>query len=272
MSAVVDVWAQHPNLPFMRSEIFETVRRWGRLEIPDEDPPLESTLAAMDRAGVEVALLSAWVGPEGVLISNEEVAAAVARGPDRFRGVASVDLSRPVQAVHTLRRCVEDLGFVALRVVPWLWGLPPDDRRYYPLYLACVDLGIPFCTQVGHAGPLRPSEPGRPIPYLDHVALDFPELTIVGGHIGYPWTGEMVSLATKYDNVYIETSAYKVTRYPAELVTFLKSHGRSKVMFGSNHPAWPPEVCLEGLDSLALDDETISLFLRENARRVFRLG
>ena len=65
---------------------------------------------------------------------------------------------------------------------------------------------------------MRASETGRPIPYLDDVALDFPDLTIVGGHIGYPWTAEMVALATKYLNVYIDTTAYTARRYPAELV------------------------------------------------------
>ncbi|MGI5380007.1 amidohydrolase family protein [Streptomyces sp. CA-251387] len=99
-------------------------------------------------------------------------------------GVAGADLARPMTAVRELRRAVEELGFVALRVIPWLWGLPPTDRLYYPLYAACGDLVVPFCTQVGHTGPLRPSETGRPIPYIDQVALDFPELTIVCGHIG----------------------------------------------------------------------------------------
>ncbi len=49
-------------------------------------------------------------------------------------------------AARELRRCVRDLGFKGLRVVPWLWEAPPTDRRYHPLYAACVDLGVPFCT------------------------------------------------------------------------------------------------------------------------------
>ena len=116
--------------------------------------------------------------------------------------------------MRELRRCVEELGFVALRAIPWLWGWPPNDRRYYPLYVACVELGIPFCTQVGHTGPLRTSETGRPIPYIDDVALDFPELVIVGGHIGYPWTDEMLALARKHENVWIDTSAYTAQPLP----------------------------------------------------------
>ncbi len=155
--------------------------------------------------------------------------------------------------------------------MPWLWGLPPNDRRYYPLYAECIELGIPFCLQVGHAGPLRASEPGRPIPYLDEVALEFPELVIVGGHIGYPWTDEMISLATKYPNVYIDTSAYKPKRYPPALREYMKSHGRKKVLFGSNYPMLTPADCLAQLDDLGLDEEARRLFLGDNATRVFRL-
>jgi uncharacterized protein len=225
----------------------------------------------MDEAGVRTGLLCAWWGPQGPLIGNDTVAALVAQHPDRFAGVGSVDLYRPMAAVRELRRCVDQLGFRALRIVPWLWNLPPDDRRYYPRYAECVQLGIPFCLQVGHTGPLCPSEPGRPIPYLDRVALDFPELTIVAGHIGYPWTAEMISLATKYPNVYIDTSAYKASRYPPELVEYMGRHGRTKVLFGSNHPAWPAPDCLEDLGALGLDAEATELFLHSNAERVFGL-
>src|SRR5262245_22752138 len=268
---IVDAWMQHPTRGFLAHPMFESLRRWSRGSLPDGDLPPEATIAAMDEAGVRVGLLSAWWGPQGPLIPNDEVAALVRRHPDRFVGVASVNLHRPLDAIRELRRAVRTLGLRALRILPWLWDLPPDDRRYYPLYAECVELGIPFCLQVGHTGPLCPSEPGRPIPYLDRVALEFPELTIVGGHIGYPWTTEMISLATKYPNVYIDTSAYKVSRYPRELVEYLRGHGRRKVLFGSNHPAWPAAACLQDFGTLGLDPEVERLFLFENARRVFAL-
>jgi hypothetical protein len=271
-SPIIDAWIQHPTPEFLRHDMFASLRRWMGLEEVPESIPLELTMAALDAAGVSRALVSAWWGPEGPLISNDEVARFVAQHPERLSGVASVDLLRPLDAVRELRRAVRDDGLVALRVLPWLWGLPPDDRRYYPLYAECVELGIPFCLQVGHAGPLRPSAPGRPIPHLDHVALDFPELKIVGGHIGYPWTDEMIALATKYENVYIDTSAYKPKRYPAQLAEFLRGHGRRKVLFGSNYPMIQPAACLSQLGLLELDDEATRLFLYENAQRVFGLG
>ena len=271
MNGIIDVWMQHPTLRHANHEMFAPLRRWtGRLGPLVEPLPLSVTVAAMDEAGVALGLTSAWYGPEGSLIDHDEVAGFVAQHPNRLRGVAGADLRKPMEAVRELRRRVNE-GFVALRIMPWLWELPPTDRRYYPLYAACVDLGIPFCTQVGHTGPLRPSETGRPIPYIDQIALDFPELIIVCGHIGYPWTTEMIAVADKHPNVYIDTSAYAAHRYPAEFVEYLKGRGRTKVLFATNYPMLTAGQALARLDDLGLDDETRSLFLAANARRVFRL-
>jgi len=270
-SPIIDAWCQHPTPAFLGHEMFESLRRWIGLEHIPDTIPVETTLEAMDAGRVGHALLSAWWGPEGPILSNQDVYRVVQKHPDRFSGIASVNLRRPREALMELRHCVRDLGFRALRVIPWLWGLPPDDRLYYPLYAECVELGVPFCLQVGHTGPMRSSEPGRPIPYLDRVALDFPDLVIVGGHIGFPWTHEMISLATKYPNVYIDTSAYTIRRYPREIVEYMRGNGRSKVLFGTNYPMIPFASALKGLEGLELDEETRRLFLSGNAQRVFDL-
>lgn len=267
----VDAWIQHPTPGFVGHPMFESLRRWMGMGDTAPDIPLEFTIGAMDQAGVKQALTCAWCGSQGFLISNEDVASWVGKYPDRIAGVAAVNALRSVEAVRELRRCVRDYGFKALRILPWLWNLPSNDRHFYPLYAECVELGVPVCLQVGHTGPMCPSDPGRPIPYVDEVALDFPDLVIVGGHIGYPWTNEMIALATKYPNVYIDTSAYKAKRYPPELIAFMRSSGRKKVLFGSNYPMLMPQAALDGLDALNLDEETRRLFLGENARKVFRL-
>jgi predicted TIM-barrel fold metal-dependent hydrolase len=271
MGRIIDVWMQHPSEHFLDHEMFASLRRWtAKTPWPAVFTP-QTTIAAMDEGGVSIGLAAAWCAPHGWMISHEQVASMAKAYPGRILGVASANLYQPIEAVRELRRAVKQLGFRALRVVPWLWGLPPNDRRYYPLYAECVELGIPFCTQVGHTGPLRPSETGRPIPYLDDVALDFPELVIIAGHIGYPWTQEMIALATKYENVYIDTSAYTARRYPPELVQYMKGHGRTKVMFGSNYPMIAPAKALDGLDELGLEADAKALFLGGNAARVFGL-
>jgi len=203
----VDAWAQIPTARFLQAPWLASLMRWTG-ESADAVPTVDMHLAAMDAAGVATSLLSAWGAPGGMMISNDDVAAAIAEAPTRYRGLASVDLNDPVGAVREIRRCVTELGFVGVRVIPWLWDLPPNDRRYYPIYVACVELGVPFCTQIGHTGPLMRSEPGRPIPYLEDVLIDFPDLTVVGGHVGMPWIHEVLSLAYKFPNFHIDTSAY----------------------------------------------------------------
>ena len=272
MTGVIDAWAQ---LPTSADQIVPEVRRLfersGTADALDRGVDPDAVIAAMDRAGIDVLMLSAWTRPGQWVISNDQVAELVATHPRRFAGVAAVDLDRPIAALAQLERAVTELGFKALRVVPWLWDRPPDHRLYYPLYAKCVELGIPFCTQVGHTGPAMPSDTGRPVPHLDRVALDFPELTIVGGHIGHPWTDEMIGLAWKHDNVVIDTSAYAPRYYPPALLQYLSSYGRDKVLFGTNFPQLPLERCVAEARALDLPDASREAFLSGNARRVFGL-
>ena len=269
---LIDAWAQ----PGARA-LLDRVPEVARLLAKSRSPLLErsfgpdETVEEMDRAGIRALLLCAWCRPGQWVYTNDEVAEYTRRYPDRFFGVAAVDLERPVAAVRELERAVKDLGFKALRVIPWLWKRPPSDPLYYPLYVKCIELDVPFCTQVGHTGPLMPSETGRPIPYIDEIALTFPELTIVGGHIGYPWTEEMIAVAWKHERVYIDTSAYLPTYYPPALLKFMSSNGRDKVLFGTNFPQLSFGKCAEQARALDLRPEARAAFFHDNARRVFRL-
>ncbi len=174
---IVDAWIQHPTAGSSARRCSPRCGAGpaGRSPTPSRRSPRPSRRSTPP--GSTSRCSRAWHGPQGdALISNEEVAGWAAAHPGRFAGVAGVPLDRPMQAVRELRRCVTELGFVGLRAIPWLWeALRPTvaTTRCTP---TCVELGVPFCTQVGHTGPLRPSETGRPIPYIDQVAIDFPEL------------------------------------------------------------------------------------------------
>ncbi len=267
----IDVWGQMTTERMAASPWLATLLRWTGQSDKPLIPSAKMTLDAMDAAGVDITLLSAWHGPQGSLISNQEVSTQIDAAPDRFRGLATVDLSDPMNAVREIRTWVDGGRFVGVRVVPWLWDLPPNDRRYYPVYAACIDAGVPFCTQIGHTGPLMRSDTGRLIPYLEDVLLDFPELVIVGGHVGFPWIDELVSLTIKFQNFHVDTSAYAVHRLPADFVAFMKGVGSSRVMFGTNWPMLSPARCLKHLDQLGLTQTQSDAFLFGNARRVFNL-
>ena len=147
---IIDAWAQHPTLRHSQDSIFDSLRRWNREQAPTEQLPVEATIRVMDEAGVAKSLISAWVAPRNVMISNDEVADFVSEFPDRLIGIGSVDISKPMQAVAEIKRCVNEFGFKGIRVLPWLREVPPNDRLFYPVYTACCELGIPFCTQIGH--------------------------------------------------------------------------------------------------------------------------
>ncbi|MBI4750397.1 MAG: amidohydrolase [Acidobacteria bacterium] len=271
---IIDAWAQ----PLTRQsaekmpEVTRLFQQSGSAKLLETGLTAEQIVMAMDRAGIQTLMLSAWHRPGQWIYHNDEIAEMIHQFPDRFCGVAAVNLEKPVQAVRELERAVKELGFKALRVVPWLWNRPPNDKFYFPLYVKCIELDIPFCTQVGHTGPLMPSETGRPVPYLDEVALTFPELKIVAGHIGFPWTDEMIGVAWKHENVFIDTSAYLPRYYPPQLLQYMKTYGQDKVLFGTNFPQLSLEKCVQQVQELGLSVEIQAKFFAENARRVFKLG
>jgi predicted TIM-barrel fold metal-dependent hydrolase len=271
---IIDAWANAPfaDMSVHLPEIRRLFEQSGASRFLDHGMSPAELVAEMDAAGIDRLLVTSWAGPSRKVPNNERIAEFIRDFPDRFICVAAVNLQKPVEAVRELDRAVRDYGFKALRMIPWIWNLPPNDKLYYPLYVKCVELGIPFCTQVGHTGPLMPSEPGRPIPYLDEVALTFPELKILGGHIGYPWTDEMIALAWKHEHVYIDTSAHLPRYYPPQLLHFMNTYGQDKVLFGTNFPMLSLKKCAEQALSLDLKPEAKAKFLWGNAKRVFGIG
>src|SRR5438093_13608713 len=126
---------QHPSRAFLAHPVFESLRRWSHGGLAEADVPLETTIGAMDDAGVRVGLICAWWGPQGPLIGNDEVAAFVRLYPVRLVRVTSGDLYRPMGAVRELRQCMRHLVFRGLRIVPALSYLTPDHRLYPALYV-----------------------------------------------------------------------------------------------------------------------------------------
>ena len=126
-------------------------------------------------------------------VSNEEATALLRRYPGRFLGLAriSVNTHRGMAGVRELERLVRDEGFSALGISALVDCLPASDRRYYPLYTKAAELGIPvrIYSSMNYAND-RPYDLGHPR-NLDQVAMDFPELRIIGGLGGWPWVNEI---------------------------------------------------------------------------------
>ena len=120
------------------------------------------------------------------MISNDSVAAFVEWTRGRLVGAGSVDISRPIEAMREIRRCIIDVGFKAMRVPPWLWSVPPTACLFYPVHAACL----------AGCAILHLDWPNRSADALGSGSINFPRSVgarfsgSVGclGKIGYPWT------------------------------------------------------------------------------------
>jgi predicted TIM-barrel fold metal-dependent hydrolase len=108
----------------------------------------------------------------------------------------------------------------------------------------------------------------RPI-LLDQVAIDFPELKLIGIHIGVPWTDEMIAMAWKHENVFIGIDAYAPKHMPAALLHYMNTYGQDKVLFGTDWPVIHPERAVAEMRDHGLRPAAHEKVMRTNALRVF---
>jgi uncharacterized protein len=240
---------------------------------------IDDYLKKMDAAGIERSLLIAVrageVGSRGSFeIPYEQVAKWCDKYPDRFSGLAGVDPYRGMQGLRDLEHSVKELGFVGAHVYPHWFKLAPNEALYYPYYAKCCELDIPIMMQVGqnliYQKEVRLPSVARPI-LLDQIAIDFPDLKLLGIHIGVPWTDEMIAMAWKHRNVYIGIDAYAPKYLPPALVHYMNSYGSHKVMFGTDWPVIDPERAVKEMKEHNFRPEAYEKIMRTTALEVFKL-
>ena len=240
----------------------------------------EDMLHLMDAAGIERAFLIATktgrLGlPGSWHLPYEMVADAVRRHPGRFYGLAGLDPTEGMAGVRALEHAVKDLGFIGAHFYPHWFELAPDHAKWYPFYAKCVELDVPVQMQVGQSLIYTPEQRlrsvGRPIS-LDAVACDFPELKLVGIHVGIPWTDEMIAMAWKHPNVYIGCDAHSPKYWPQEFIHYINSYGQDKVIFGTDYPVLDFGRTRDEIEALGLRDEARLKLLRTNALKLYKLS
>ncbi|MDP6376186.1 MAG: amidohydrolase family protein [Pseudomonadales bacterium] len=275
----IDAWATHitPKGATRWPDEFKHIfRKYRSPAVMMEGQSIEALLEEMDTAGVDRLILSSFHYRGDWVLTNEEVAQYVKQHPDRFIGAGAVNvMQKPMDVARDVSYLVNELGMVCIRLEPYMngdgmTGLPPNDKHYWPVYMKCVELGVAVALQVGHTGPLLPSECGRPI-YLDEVALAFPELVILGCHVGQPWHEEMMIFAWKHPNVYLETSARGPRQWPQSLVDFATGWGQDKVIWATDYPLLAFDRTLTELEDLGVSDEVYRKLVRDNVVRALRL-
>jgi predicted TIM-barrel fold metal-dependent hydrolase len=241
--------------------------------------PIEAYLKKMDEAGIERSLLvAARMGDMMVKgsyhVPYEAVYEICRKYPDRFSGLAGIDPTLGMQQLRELETAVRDYGFVGAHYYPHWFDMAPDHAYVFPVYAKCIELDIPIMMQVGHnliyQKHRRLPSVGRPICF-DRVSILYPELRLIGIHLGVPWTTEMISMAWKHENVFIGGDAYAPKHWPPEIVHYANTYGQDKFMFGTDWPVIDPVRAVSDVKELSFRPGALQKIMRDNARRVFKL-
>jgi predicted TIM-barrel fold metal-dependent hydrolase len=204
-------------------------------------------------------------------LSSEEIIEGVAEHDDILLPFASVDPLADDAATRV--KHLVALGAKGFKFHPSLQAFEPNDARYYPIYEAITEAGLPTVFHTGQTGigaglpggrgiKLRYSDPML----LDDVAADFPELTVILAHPSVPWQDAAISMATHKANVFIDLSGWLPKYFPKQLVNAANRMLKHKVLFGSDYPVLSPDRWIESFDrDLDIRPEVRPLIMKDNA-------
>ena len=209
--------------------------------------------------------------------SNDSLASAARQYPDVFVAFAGIDPWKGAAAIREIARCADELGVRGIgELNPGRQQFHPNDPRFYPIWEQCQKRGLIVLFHTGFmgAGAGTPGGMGyklkytRPIPGIDDVAADFPELQIVAAHPAWPWQAEALAVARHKSNVWIDLSGWAPKYFPPELVHYANSLITDRVLFGTDWPAIDVDRYLREFGELPLQPEVRPKILVENARRL----
>lgn len=213
--------------------------------------------------------------------SNDPLGRAQADHPDVFIAFAGVDPWKGRIAIDEVRRCHELHGIRGIgELNPARQGFAPNDRRFYPLWEECQERGLIVMFHGGFpgAGAGTPGGMGyrlelaRPVPYLDDLAADFPELRIVAAHPSWPWHLEALAMVWHKANVYMDLSGWAPRYWPEEVRHYANSMIPQKMLFGTDWPVLGIDRWMEEFDGLGFKEESRRRILLDNARELLGLG
>ncbi len=211
---------------------------------------------------------------------NDLIGEAVRTHSDVFLGFAGIDPWKGKAAIAEIERMVDEYGVVGVgELNPARQQFLPNDRRFYPIWETCAERGLVVMFHGGFPGGGAGTPGGggykleyaRPIPYVDDIAADFPELKIISAHPAWPWHLDNLAMVWHKSNVYLDLSGWGPKYLPAEVVRYADSLITDRVLFGSDWPVLSPERWMKEFEELDLKADSRRKILLDNAIELFGL-
>ncbi|MBW2634916.1 MAG: amidohydrolase, partial [Deltaproteobacteria bacterium] len=238
---------------------------------------VDHLIQGMDAGGVEKAVMQAEWAIGNYRKQNDAVYEIVHTHPERFvAGYLCINPLADDDMATVVENEVKERGFKGVNIQPWAYRVRCNDKRFYPVYEKCLELNIPVTIHCSINFTVnRTIDYGRPL-YLDEVACDFPDLKIIANHGGWPWVTEMVAVAWKHPNVYIEIGAVapKYIGTPGTgwepLMVYGNSLLQDRVLFATDNML-PHRRCVEEIKALPLKPDVKTKWLGLNALKLLEM-
>jgi len=108
----------------------------------------------------------------------------------------------------------------------------------------------------------------KPIPYMDDVAADFPELKIILAHPSFPWAQEGLAMIRHKPNVFMDLSGWSPLYFDPIVMQYATTICQDKVLFGSDWPVITPERWLKDWATYNVDPAVDRKIMRDNAAKL----
>jgi predicted TIM-barrel fold metal-dependent hydrolase len=235
----------------------------------------KDVIKMLDDANVAVAC----VGNAGRRASNEDVAKFAREYPNRLVPWFRIWGDEGTKGVALLEEGVKELGCRGFEVSSYREKRYINDPAFYPYYSKCVELGIPVRITTGlHLLSDRAYDYAHP-KHLDQVARDFPDLKIIAGLAGWPWVADLVAIASRHQNIFIDFACRRVKHMiaPGSGYEMLIYYGnrilQDKILFASGWGTMqiPLTRLIEECEELPLKETVRQKWMHDNAARVLDL-
>jgi hypothetical protein len=241
---------------------------------------VEGTIEALDEAGVDKAVLQAeYSSTDDDYHALNDATYRIAKAhPDKFPiYFMCLNPLLDEDMLKVLERETKERGFKGLNLQAWAVRVDTTDSRFWPVYAKCQELGLIVTIHTSISFNVDRSLYYSHPSHIDKIACDFPELRIVANHGGWPWVLDMMAVAWKHPNVYIELGGVSPKYFAAPgsgwepLMRYGNTLLQDQVLFATDSML-PPKRCVDEIRALPLKDEVKEKWLGRNAARLLELG